>query len=245
MPTTERELLIAEAVRDLADRHYDANPLELLNDLTAHVVTLLPADSASVTVTGESGQVDYLAASDETSRRLEQDQLDLNDGPSVDGVRTRAVLWPVALDAKGPAALRWPRFTPRALRAGVVCVATVPLRTRDRSYGVLSLMTTTSPVPAHDDVRLAQTLASTAAIFLRQRRVLFGKDTVIGQLTTALRSRVVIEQAKGVLSERLQIPLDEAFVHLRGHARSKSRKLRDLAAEVAEGTIPAELDTTR
>jgi ANTAR domain len=51
-------------------------------------------------------------------------------------------------------------------------------------------------------------------------------------LERALRTRIVIEQAKGVLAERLRVTMDEAFQLLRGTARSSRRRLHDLAEEV-------------
>ena len=242
MPTSQRELLIAEAVRDLAGHADDTNPVELLHGLAAHVVALLPVRASGVTVRDPLGQVDYLAASDETCRRLEQDQIDLDQGPCVDSTRGGSVLSPVALRGEGQ---RWPRFAVRALSAGITSVGAVPLRSRDDTFGAVSLMITTPSMPTGHDLRLAQTLAGTAATCLRQRQALLGKDTLIGHLQIALDSRIVIEQAKGVLSARLRISPEEAFTRLRAHARNRSRRLRDLAAQVVRGSIPPELDPER
>ncbi|OLZ60691.1 ANTAR domain-containing protein [Amycolatopsis keratiniphila] len=93
-------------------------------------------------------------------------------------------------------------------------------------------------MPTRHDLLLAQTLADTAVLCLRQRRVLLGKDAIIDQLQTALDSRIVIEQAKGFLAAHCQITVDEAFHRLRNHSRNNHHKLSDLATQIAQGTIP-------
>ncbi|MFE0103321.1 ANTAR domain-containing protein [Streptomyces sp. NPDC059009] len=100
------------------------------------------------------------------------------------------------------------------------------------------------PLPTLGDLRLALALAAGAAHCLQQRHVLLTKDETIHQLQAALDSRVTIEQAKGVLSARLDIDMEEAFARLRSYARARQEKLGDLAARVARGAVPAELDRT-
>lgn len=129
MSATRNDVLAAQAVLDLASRADGFDVLELLHDLTTHVVDLLGVSSAGVTVLDGHGRVDYLTASDETSRQLEEDQLELGEGPCVDSTRTGDVLSPVLLRADRPSHQLWPRFTARAVAAGISCVAAVPLRT--------------------------------------------------------------------------------------------------------------------
>ncbi|MET8683579.1 GAF and ANTAR domain-containing protein [Streptomyces sp. NPDC004732] len=244
MPVTPRDVLAAQSVLDLASRTDGFDILELLHDLTMHTVSLLGVRSAGVTILNEAGEVDYLTASDETCRRLEEDQLELGEGPCVDSTRTGDMLAPVLLRAAHPSHWLWPRFTHRALRAGITSVAAVPLRTPQHPLGALNLMSA-ERVPTREDLRLAQVLADAAGTCLHHRQALLTKDEIIGQLETALESRIVIEQAKGVLASRLGVDVEEAFTRLRSHARSRHQKLSELAAEVARGDVPADLDTTR
>ncbi|WP_229853207.1 ANTAR domain-containing protein [Streptomyces violascens] len=236
------DVLAAQAVVDLAARADGFDVLELLHDLTTHAVSLLGVSSAGVTILDETGQVDYVTASDETCRRLEEDQLELDEGPCVDSTRTGNALAPVLLRADRPSRRRWPRFTPRALAAGITNVAAVPLRTPQHPLGALNLLST-GRVPTREDLCLAQVLADAAGVCLQHRQTLLAKDEVICELETALESRIVIEQAKGVLASRLGIDVEEAFVRLRGHARSRQQKLTELAAQITRGSVPAELDT--
>ncbi|MFD7817470.1 ANTAR domain-containing protein [Streptomyces sp. NPDC059785] len=241
--TTERESLIAEAVPDLAARTCDCDVLDLLHDLTAHMVTLLGVRAAGTTVLNEAGEVDFLTASDETCRELEEDRLELNEGPCVDSARSGTVLAPVALRGPGPGPRRRPRFTVRALRAGILGVAAVPLRAGEHTLGTVNLLSATPDGPTERDLRLAQVLADAAGAWLRQRQVLRTKDGILGQAEAAPDSRIVIEQAKGVLAARLGISVEESFARLRAHARAQQQRLGDLATSVARGTVPPALAT--
>ncbi|MCP2337355.1 ANTAR domain-containing response regulator [Actinomadura rupiterrae] len=238
---TRYDVLATQAVLDLASRPDGFDVLELLHDLTTHAVSLVGVRSAGVTILNKTGQVDHLTASDETCLRLEEDQRELGEGPCLDSTRSGNALAPVVLHTAHPDRQRWPRFTSRALRAGITSVAAVPLRTPRQPLGALNLMSA-GRVPTREDLSLAQVLADAAGVCLHHRQTLLARDKLIGQLETALESRIVIEQAKGVLASRLGLDVDEAFTRLRGHARSRQQKLTELAARIAGGAIPAELD---
>ncbi|MEU6389065.1 GAF and ANTAR domain-containing protein [Streptomyces sp. NPDC046939] len=233
---TTRELDISRAVLDLVGRPPDLDVLELLHDLTAYAAAFLPA-RAGITVLDDSGEVAYLTASDELCRRFQQDQLDLDEGPCLDSARSHDPLPVMLLDSE-QAAARWPRFTPRALAASLTAVAAVPLHTPDLMLGALNLLSTSPPLPDHRDLELAQILTDAAALALTHRRDVAEREEVIRQLQTALDSRIVIEQAKGVLAARRRVTIDEAFRLLRGHARSTQQPLTALAARVAAGDLP-------
>ncbi|KOT95787.1 transcription antitermination regulator [Streptomyces sp. NRRL F-5755] len=243
MTTTTREVLIAHGVLDLARRRAGFDPLELLHDLTAQAVALLPVRSAGITVLKPDGtSVVYVTASDELCLALEEDQSELNEGPCLDSARSRRPL-PVLSLSEPPGSIRWPRFAPRARRAGITAVAAVNLHLPQLSLGALNLLMAGPPYPGGQDLRLAQTLADAAGAALAFRQELADKDQVLDQLQTALDSRLVIEQAKGVLSARLGVGMDEAFQRLRAHARSRQQKLTDLSARITRGDVPADLLT--
>ncbi|GGL94688.1 transcriptional regulator [Streptomyces fumigatiscleroticus] len=242
MPSTYRETLVAEAVLDLSVRTYDCDVLDTLHDLTAYAVTLLGIRAAGTTIVDEAGRVNYLTASDEVCRQLEEDQLDLDEGPCLDSTRSGTVLPPVTLRPPGPGRQRWPRFTSRALRVGITCVAAVPLRTDGHAVGAVNLMCAGSSVPSEQDLRLAQVLADAAGVWLRQRQILRTRDEIAEQLEAACDTRLVIEEAKGVLMARLGIDVDEALLRLRSYARARRQSLGELAARVTGGTVPTGLD---
>lgn len=242
MTVTERETLAAEAVFDLAARTDRGDALDLLSNLTAHIVALLGVRGAGTTVSNEAGEVEYFTATDRMCRRLEEAQMELGEGPCVDSTRSGAAVAPVTLAPAGPSLQRWPRYAPRAIRSGFSTVASMPLRAEGQTLGAVTLLCTSSCAPTPLDLRLAQVLADAAGAHLRQRQVLSTKDEVRDQLQNALHSRIVIEQAKGIQAARLGIDVNEAFNRLRSHARSRQQKLSDVAALTVRGAIPLDLD---
>nr|WP_246481169.1 GAF and ANTAR domain-containing protein [Amycolatopsis umgeniensis] len=219
----------------------DFDSLELLHDLTHHANVLLRVQGAGVTVVDDRDQVRYATASDEKCRELEEIQVDLGEGPCLDSARSNAVLSPTGFGGGSPGAERWPRFAPYAREAGVIAMAAVPLSTSETTVGALNLMNTRYPVVPVTDLRIAQAFTGAAMGCFAHQDQVRGLKRIVGQLEGALFSRVAIEQAKGVLSERFHIPLDEAFSRLRKHARSRNLKLKALATDVAQGLGPAEL----
>ena len=133
--------------------------------------------------------------------------------------------------------VRWPQFAPRASAAGFRVMCAVPLQVRSTVIGALNLFRGTDEPFSDDDLEIAQAMAEIAAIALIQERALRERTLVTEQLEAALRSRVVIEQAKGMLAEYLTTTVDEAFQLLRSYARNHNRKLTDVAADVVNRQI--------
>ncbi|MEU6768238.1 GAF and ANTAR domain-containing protein [Streptomyces sp. NPDC046853] len=243
MSSTDREVRIARTILDLAHRPADFDPLELLHDLTAQASALLPVRCAGITVLGHDGTYAvYITASDNLCLALEEEQSELNEGPCVDSARQQRPL-PVTSLTRPPGTLRWPRFAPRARQAGITAVAAVVLRLPQLPLGALNLLIAKRPYPSRRDLQLAQTLADATSTAMAFQQQLADQDQVRSQLQNALDSRVVIEQAKGVLSAHLGIDVDEAFKRLRAHARSRQQKLTELSAQIARGNVPADLLT--
>ncbi|MEU6389644.1 GAF and ANTAR domain-containing protein [Streptomyces sp. NPDC046939] len=245
MSAVPRDVLVAQAVFDLAARPDGFDVLELMDDLTTQTVYLVGVRSVGVTVLDGHGRVDYLTASDEVCRRLEEAQVELGEGPCLDSVRSGRVLDPVNLRTEGPGGERWPRFMPRARAAGYTSVASVPLRVSGATVGAVNLLHAGPRRVSGVDLQLVQILADTAGARLHQRQTEIARGDVIAQLETALDSRIVIEQAKGILASRLGTDVQDAFLRLRAHARSRQQKLTELARLVVRGEIPAELDGAR
>ncbi|WP_158895649.1 ANTAR domain-containing protein [Amycolatopsis anabasis] len=105
------------------------------------------------------------------------------------------------------------------------------MRHQSQGLGAVALYHTTDGLWGQRRQR-AQLLADAAAIGLRNWRERQRQRERIVQLQTALTSRVVLEQAKGILAERHGIALTEAFHRLRGHARRNQIQLHDVARSV-------------
>ncbi len=121
----------------------------------------------------------------------------------------------------------------------------LPLRLRDQTIGGLNLFDNRVDPISTEERRLAQALADVATIGILQRRSSHRSTMVAEQLQYALNSRVLIEQAKGVLAERNGVSMDVAFIALRRHARNHNFKLTDVAEGVVRGDIgPATITVT-
>jgi hypothetical protein len=210
----------------------DFDVLDFLHLLAARCTQLLDVSAAGVLLADPAGDLRVMAASSEQVRLLELFQLQNDQGPCLDCYRSGQ---PVSVTDLSAVELRWPRFTAQAQRQGFSAVLALPMRLRLDVIGAVNLFSPTRGLDAAD-IQIAQALADVATIGILQHRAHRQADTVLTQLQTALNSRVLIEQAKGILAERLAVTMDEAFTTLRGHARANHRHLSELAQTIVAGT---------
>jgi hypothetical protein len=226
-----REQRLAETFVELADTLVaDFDVIEFLQVLASRCVELLDVSAAGLVLADQGGSLRVVAASDERARLLELFEVQGDEGPCRDCYRLGAAVVNVDLGAAGG---RWPGFAPRAVAEGFGSANALPLRLRAQVVGSLNLFHAGAGGLVSLELRLAQALADAAAIGILQQRTIRHGEIAAAQLQAALTSRVVIEQAKGVLAERLQISTDDAFAVLRTAARSRSRPLSEVAREVA------------
>lgn len=207
--------------------------IDFLDMLSARCVELLGVAAAGVLLVDNRGTLNLVAGSTEQARMLQLCQLQHGEGPCVDCHVSGQYV--TCLDV-ADAAERWPRFAPVALGAGFAGVHALPMRLRADVLGGLDLFTRSPGTLAGEHVALGQALADMATIGILHERAVRYRDLRVEQLQTALDSRIVIEQAKGVLAERLHIPVADAFTLLRNHARGTSRRMIDLAATIVAGS---------
>jgi GAF domain-containing protein len=236
--TNGREQALAETFVLLADTLVDDyDVVDLLDRLVAACVNLLSVDAAGLLLDDQRGNLAVVASTNDTARLLDVLQLQSNEGPCLDCVRNGTII--ASSDLAVDVDARWPRFAPAALAAGFRSVAAIPMRLRDQTVGGLTMLRTRAePMPAGDE-RLAQALADVATIGILQRRSAHRSAMLAEQLQHALNSRVVIEQAKGVLAEHNNLSMEVAFEQLRRYARDHNAKLSDVALSVVRGTLDA------
>jgi hypothetical protein len=159
-------------------------------------------------------------------------QLQHHEGPCSDCFRSGEPVDNVDLAEAGD---RWPRFAPLALAAGFRAVHAVPMR-RDHTdpVGAMGLFQTDTGRLEADDQQIVQSLADVATIKLVQERALRGGKVLITQLQEALTTRIVVEQAKGILAQLHGISVDDAFEVMRAFARRNRRRLADVAQELID-----------
>lgn len=234
MATKTREGQLVEAFVTLADTlvvGYDL--VDLLHTLVGQCVPLFDASAAGIILTDDT-ELEVVASTNERSRLVEILQLRSGSGPCVESVVTgRAVAVP-DIDASGTT---WPRFRAGALEQGFHSMFSVPMRLRSTTIGSLNLFwDRTGGLPAAD-APTVQALADVATIGILQERALRQSDIARQQLQFALSSRVVIEQAKGVVSFTHTASMDEAFTMIRQYARSNGLPLAEVAASIVNGDL--------
>ena len=226
--------LLSETFVELTDTMVaDFDMIDFLHVLTDRSVQLLDVSAAGLLLADPRGELRVVAASSQAARLLELFQLQNDQGPCLDCFRAGH---PVAAADLAAAGHRWPRFAPAARQAGFAAVQALPMRLRDQVIGALNLFRA-GPGPFDPaDVRVGQALADVATISLLHERGMRRSDALNEQLQTALNSRVIIEQAKGKLAERLNLDMDQAFALLRDYARSRNRRLSELAEAFVDGS---------
>ena len=229
-----REALLAATFVELADTLVDEfDIIELLTVLSDRCVALLDAGAAGILVADEHDVLHVMAASSEQAHLLELFQLQNHEGPCLECYLSGQA---VVTDDLASSA-RWPRFGAEALNAGFRSVQALPLRLRDQTIGALNVFVDDRTTLSHADLVVAQALADAATIAILHDQAARQARVVTAQLQRALTSRVIIEQAKGILAERAQLDMDQAFNRLRHYARDHNLTLSDIAADLVAGHL--------
>lgn len=232
-----RETMLARTLVELADTLVaDFDVVDLLTLLAYRCVDVLDVGAAGLMLVGPDGHLRVMASSSEAMRVLELFEIQAQEGPCLDCHRTGERVVSADLSTADG---RWPRFSAEALAAGFRSVQALPMRLRGTIIGALNLFRVEVGEMRQADVDAAQALADVATIAVLQHRAVVEAHVLNEQLNQALNSRIVIEQAKGVLAERESVSMEEAFAMLRHHARNHSLLLAEVASDVIRGTLPA------
>jgi transcriptional regulator with GAF, ATPase, and Fis domain len=235
-----REQRLAQVFVELADTLVEEfDVVDFLQTLTERAVELVDTDAAGLMLDNQRGHLQVIAYTDESAHLLELFELQKQEGPCVECFRTGRLIPNVDLAG---ARDRWPVFADAALEVGFRTAHAVPLRLRRQVIGALNLFAT-GPAPLTDEhLAVVQGLADVATIGLLHERAIRDQVMLAEQLQTALHSRILIEQAKGMLSARAGIGVAEAFLLMRSHARRTGESLTTVAGAVVTGSLaPADL----
>lgn len=244
MTGAPRETRVLDAVVSIVDSLLDDfDVVDLLTGLTERCTELLDIEAAGFLLADPLNKLRLLAATSEQTRELELFQLQADEGPCVDCYSTGR---PVSVaDIQGALQL-WPQFVPAAVDAGFASVHAVPMRAAGIVLGALGLFGTHRGELNDADLLVGQTLTHIACVAILQEHAPT-PSTVMPQLRSALTGRVVVEQAKGLLRELLDVSVENAFRLLRTYARANGEHLTDVARRLMTDRysrllIVAELD---
>jgi transcriptional regulator with GAF, ATPase, and Fis domain len=233
-----REVLTSSTFVTLIDTLVDEfDVIDVLTLLTSRSVELLGAAAAGILLADASGELRVMAASSEQIALLELFQIQNEQGPCLECYRSGEVV--VNPDLR--AGSKWPQFAVESIAAGYPSVCAIPLRLRASILGCLNLFMS-EPLPlAAADLSLARSLADVASIAIVQDQTARDAAARQAQLQHALNSRIAIEQAKGMLAERIGVDMDVAFSLIRTFARNHNRGLSEVAASLVDGTLDVAL----
>lgn len=223
---------LAQAFVGLADTlvaEYDV--IELAQQLVDSSMALLPIAAAGLLIRDPQGDLQVIASSSEQTRLLELLQVEADVGPCLLAYRSGNQ---VLIDDLGVDPQRWPAFAQRAAHYDFRSVSALPLRLRDERLGALNLFRTETGALSSTHIAIGQALADVATIGILNQQTLVHSELINQQLQSALNTRVIIEQAKGVLAERGNVDMEQAFVLLRSYARKTQQRLADVARSVVE-----------
>lgn len=240
---TTREEQLADAFIALSDtvvRDFDV--AEFLYMLAERCVDIFAAERAGVILSDPEDGLVVAASTDRSAQALELLELDLHSGPCLacfeSGESVHAIL------SSESSQDQWPEFARRARERGIESVVALPLRLRDLTIGALNLFLTDQTDMADRDKHAAQSLADVASIGILNARAMSESKVVQNQLQDALDSRVVIEQAKGMVAQDLEIEDSAAFDLIRSYSRNNNQKLRLVSEQITKRELlPRELVT--
>jgi GAF domain/ANTAR domain len=221
-----RETQVLNAVVSLVDSLLDNfDVVDISTELTERCVDLLDVAAAGFLLAGPLEKLHLLAATSEKARDLELFQLQAEEGPCLECYASGR---PVSVADLAAASPRWPHFVPAAVDAGFASVHAVPMRAAGIVLGALGLFGTKTGTLSGADLLVAQSLAHIACVAILQEHPPT-PSAVLPRLRNALTARLIVEQAKGFLRERLNVSVEDAFALLRRYARSHDDHLSDVA----------------
>jgi GAF domain-containing protein len=228
-----REATLIRTLVEIADNLVDDfDVIDVLTVLSHRCVEVIDVHSAGVMLVTPAGELQVIASSNEAMRILELFELQSDEGPCIDCFQRGNAVVNVELSKVHE---RWPHFAQRAIGSGFYSVHALPMRSRGLTLGALNMFRVTPGPLNAEDIAVAQALADVATIAIIQHQTSIGATELIAQLNEALNSRIIIEQAKGKVSESSGLDMAASFQRLRYHARNHNVRLTDLARSVADG----------
>ena len=159
---------------------------------------------------------------------IDQAQYDADDGPCLDAFRHGQVYGIPSTERDD----RWREFSRAAFAHGIRSTLSLPLTVSDRSLGALNLYSEQENAFSERDHQAADVFAVQAAALLANTQAHIDARSLGEQLGEAMKSRAVIEQAKGILIERHKLTADQAFRLLADASMHTNRKLRAVAEDL-------------
>jgi GAF domain-containing protein len=203
---------------------------ELLHRLMRHATQLAEATGAGVMLASDGDELDFVAASEERIVEAEQAQARMRSGACFEAFSTNRIV--VVEDLADDR--RWPEYAQHVVELGLRSVLGVPMNAFGQTIGVINLYRDEPSTWSDEDLGAAEIVTAMGAGYLLNANQLRAQHTLSEQLHTAVESRDVIGQAKGLLMAREHVNADGAFDLLRKRSQQRNVKLREVAQQVLD-----------
>jgi GAF domain-containing protein len=235
MDGTARETQINNAFVAVADTlTTDFDIVDLLHTLVDQCTQILEVTAGGLMLADGDGHLQLMTSTSEGADLVEVMQINASEGPCIDCFMTGVAVSVPDIESDGA---RWPAFQAAALQGGFHSAHATPLKLRGQVIGTMNLFAAKQGALTDRNAAVAQALSDVATIGILQERLVREGNIVAEQLHTALDSRIVIEQAKGMVAQSLSIDMDQAFAVLRAHARNNNLTMRFVAEQVSSGRL--------
>lgn len=233
---TNREAWLADAVAGLADAlEADFSLTAFSGRLAEDLAQLLAPADVALAVADDHGELRVEGATSDRVFALASVDLGNAQGPCTDSYRSGGSVRNRILDGAGG---HWPQYAPIARAAGFRIAHALPLRCRAGAVGVAGVLAEQADPLTDFQASLADALVTSAAISILQERAVRRSTEKSEQLQRALDSRIVVEQAKGLVAGRLNTDVNSAFTLLRDYARGRNERLAEVCEDVVRGKLP-------
>ena len=208
---------------------------DVLHNLTGEMAEVLDLTGAGVTLV-HHGRQRFVTAAVEAVANVERVQENWQRGPCVDAAASASPVAVRDIDAEG-AGTRWPKYIAAAKSVGIRAVAGIPMLAEERAIGAVDLYDGRPRDWSAEDLRVATIFARIATAYLTHASAAQQQQRTAEQLQQALNTRLIVEQAKGVLATKQGTTVDEAFQALRTYARAHNARIHDVSHAVVDGDL--------
>jgi GAF domain-containing protein len=212
--------------------------VELLTQLTERCVEILGISEAGIMLVGAASDLEAMASSSESMNVIQLLESQAHEGPCLDCYRSGTA---VVVEDLTNSRDRWGTFGFESLAAGIQSVYVLPMRRRGTTIGVLCLFSSTKRSVSLSDISSAQVFADVATIAILLHHSFLDTQSVDAQLHHALDSRVVIEQARGMLTEEVGVSVETTFAMIRSYAREHRLSIVEVARNLTNGELATNL----
>ena len=231
--STSDQVHPSEAIIELASIILSSASMEAVLRRATEVAKRTIAGAEDVSVTVEDGHPYTVAASGDFAVAVDETQYAAGAGPCLEALHTGRVVLVEDLTRDA----RWPEYATHAIEKGVRSSLSVPLRAGEATIGAFNSYSRSAGTFDAEACAAAESLAGYAGVVLNNAVLYFDAASRAEQMAEAMKSRAVIEQAKGILMGSRHCDADEAFRILVGLSQHSHRKLRDVAQAIVNEAV--------